>query len=525
MNLTKEQMLDIYAGTKVAEVTDMFFTQPANDYEYVERMKKSKLWRLNNLYTIVDKKGNTVKFDMNIAQHKVYAKHLEHPRLLILKSRQQGISTLWLISFFDDCVFRPYFTSGLMAQGMDEAQMLLSRTRLLWDNLSPAVKRLLNIQVVRSNTKEFTFTNNSTMFIRTSFRSATLQGLHISEYGKIANANPARARETKTGTLQTTAIGNTVVIETTAEGENDFKVMWERAVAFAGNRTPKDFIPVFLPWTDDPSCNIDEYQEPTLVEESYFEELEIKLKQKLTVTQKNFWIAQHRELGTDVYQEYPATPEEAFLRNRDGTYYAAQYLRLVRGRKREVAGLFDRKLPVQVAVDLGRNDDFVLIFFQTFIDGWRIINSYNNMGEGIEHYCRKMKSWEEKYGYDITKVILPHDAHVRDMTSNITREESFWEHGYRGKTVVVPRTPDINNDIEIVRRELHNMHVDPNAQYIIDCLLNYSKEWDDRREIWKDKPEHNKYSHGADALRQMVRGGLAYRVPVRRTRSSGEIAI
>jgi len=190
----------------------------------------SKLWRINNVYTVINKEGTPVIFRMNRAQHVVYAAARNHPRVIILKSRQQGISTFWLVSFFDDCMFGKTLSVGLMAQGTDEATTLLERVKILWDNLDDGVKQFAGVRVVKDNTKEYGFSNGCTMFIRVSFRSTTLQRLHISEFGKIANANPTRAKETKTGTLQALGKGNAGIIESTAEGRNDFKLMWDSAV-------------------------------------------------------------------------------------------------------------------------------------------------------------------------------------------------------------------------------------------------------------------------------------------------------
>ena len=520
LSIEPEEFSKIYEGLKVLDNRDIFYNKPVDTTELTKRHMRSKLWRLNNLYTIVDKYGESIKFVMNRAQHIVYSASLRHPRLIILKSRQQGISTLWLIAFFDDCIFNKNFTSGLMAQGEDEAATLLTRTRVLWDNLNPAVKRMLGIDLYKKNTKEFSFTNGSSMVIRTSFRSATLQRLHISEFGKIANRTPQRARETKTGTLQAIAQGNIAVIESTAEGDNDFKHMWDNAMAYAGDITAKDFLPVFLSWVDDLDCVLSRKQEIGAMAAKYFEGIEMELNRKLTNEQKYFWVAQQRELGSDVYQEYPATPEEAFLRNRDGTYYANLYLRLVRHRNREMDDLHDPKLPTHVAVDLGRNDYFVLVFYQIHTDGVRIINCYKNTGQGIRHYCEVMDSMKDQYQYDIDTIVLPHDAEVRDLTSDETREEAFWKFGYN-KTRIVERTKDINNDRELVRQMMERLYVDKRAQYIIDCFLNYTKEWDARRNVWKDLHEHNDHSHGADAIRQLVRGTPEYVEPQRqRTRLS-----
>ena len=509
LSLTRQQFREIYKDTEVEQYEDAFYTEPSSDEEFIESYLPSKLWRLNNLYTIIDKRGQRIGFKMNLAQHKVYATSLKHSRLIILKSRQQGISTLWLVAFFDDCAFYNDFSSGLMAQGTDEAETLLMRTKVLWDELDASIKQFLSLDIKKNNTKEFSFNNGSSIFVRTSFRSTTLQRLHISEFGKIANKYPERARETKTGTLQAIAPGNTAVIESTAEGDNVYKQMWDTALAYAGELTDKDFMPVFLSWIDDPDCALSRHQEPDARAVKYFADIEAQLNVKLTEEQKNFWVAQYRELGNDIFQEYPATPEEAFLRNRDGTYYASLYLRLIRGRKRELTNLFDSNLPVQVAVDLGRNDFFVLVFFQTYTDGWRIINSYKNTGMGIKHYCEIMDDLQSQLSYNISDIILPHDAEVRDLTSDMTREEAFWKYGYK-QTTIVDRTKDINNDRELVRQAMEDMYVDPQAQYIIDCFLNYTKEWDERRGVWKDVHEHNDHSHGADAIRQMVRGGKAY---------------
>lgn len=509
LSISRQQFREIYKDTEVAEYEDIFYSEPTSDKEFIELYLPSKLWRLNNLYTIINKRGKRIGFKMNLAQHKVYAASLKHPRLIILKSRQQGISTLWLVAFFDDCAFYNDFSSGLMAQGTDEAETLLMRTKVLWDELDLSIKQFLSLDIEKNNTKEFSFNNGSSIFVRTSFRSTTLQRLHISEFGKIANKYPERARETKTGTLQAIAPGNTAVIESTAEGDNVYKQMWDTALAYAGELTDKDFMPVFLSWVDDPDCVLTRYQEPDARAVKYFADIEAQLNVELTQEQKNFWVAQFRELGNDIFQEYPATPEEAFLKNRDGTYYASLYLRLIRGRRREKANLYDPNLPVQVAVDLGRNDFFVLVFFQTYTDGWRIINNYKNTGMGIKHYCEVMDDLKSQLGYDISDIVLPHDAEVRDLTSDMTREEAFWKYGYK-QTTIVDRTKDINNDRELVRQAMEDMYIDPQAQYLIDCFLNYTKEWDERRGVWKDTHEHNDHSHGADAIRQMVRGGKAY---------------
>lgn len=510
MKLTKEKFGELYPD--LAQYYEFFsdrIPEGTTNEQFERKYLQSKLWRLNNLYKIIDKHGNAVTFKMNHAQHMVYAASRLHPRLIILKSRQQGISTLWLVSLFDDVIFCPYISAGLMAQGVDEASTLLERTKFLWDNLDEQVKQFLNVKLVQNNSKAFALNNNSKMFIRVSFRSTTLQRLHISEFGKIANHSPKKAKEVKTGTLQALATGNTGVIESTAEGRNDFKAMWDEAVStlHSGQIAPKDFYPVFLSWLDDPDCVEHVPQTISAEHQEYFDELERKTSRVLCMEQKWFWVRQARELGGDIFQEYPATPEEAFTAAKDGTYYAKQYMEVVvRANKRE-RGLYDPNLPIDVYFDLGVDDYFVMGFVQWYQGEWRIIDEYWNNGYALAHYIEHAL----ESGYKIRAMKFPHDIAVRELGSSKSnglaksRLEIAREllQGTGIKCLTLDKL-SVADGIEAVRRMLPRMRIDTKCAYLHDCLLNYSKEWDDKLEVWKKTPLHNEYSHGADLLRQIA---------------------
>ena len=67
--------------------------------EAIERCFRDRWWRLNNLYWILDKAGNPVKFQPNKAQ----AEYLRNRHYLnvILKARQLGFSTAIQIDMLD----------------------------------------------------------------------------------------------------------------------------------------------------------------------------------------------------------------------------------------------------------------------------------------------------------------------------------------------------------------------------------------------------------------------------------------
>ena len=532
MNITNKLDIDKEAFTNLYPFADheIFYRDPKTDVEFMERFLTNKLYRLNNLYTITDKMGNVRPFIMNQSQHIVYQASLLHSRLLILKSRQQGISTFWLLSYFDDSLFSDHLDIGLMSQGRAESGTLLTRTKLAWDKLDGSIKSFLNVALEKDNADEVGLSNGSTIFIRTSFRSATLQRLHISEYGKICNKYPERAKETKTGTMQAIAPGNTLVIESTAEGHNDFKKMWDRHYGKELKTLgPKEFLAIFLSWLDDPTCVSSVKRNPTPQQNEYFLKIEKETSRILTQEQKNFWIDQYDELeessgmvategdelqSSSIYQEYPATPEEAFKSIRDGTYYAHAYQKHVIDKDRRVPDLFDPNLPVEVALDLGASsgeDSFVLCFYQRWEDSYRIIHEYKNSGQGIEFYVNYMKGVnalkEPIVGhpctnYEITMVHLPHDAEVMDLDTGTSRYDRFHACGCRSLNLLPKLSVAVG--IELVRKILPELWIDETCVYLDLCFLNYSKEWDEKSQIWKEKPRKSEFNHGADTVRYLA---------------------
>ncbi len=501
LRITPDEFKELYPDGDIS----LFEKDYETDEDLIANYLPNKLWRLNNLYTIVNKDGIKVSFNMNRAQHRAYSSMLRHSRLIILKSRQQGISTFWLMDYFDDALFIDDLNIGMLAQGLEEASTLLERVKTAWDNFPGPVKEFLGIAVVKDNSKEYSFNNGSTIFIRTSFRSATLQRLHVSEMGKISAKDPLKAKELMTGTMQAIKGGNPVVIESTAEGrKNQFYKMWYDADDFIGTRGLKDFKPLFLSWVDDPDCIASIPQRETPEDAAYFGKVENDLGIVLSNEQKWWCIGQRRELKENYDQEYPYNAESAFAAVRDGAYYATIW----KGCARRVEGLYDPALPVRVAMDLGVNDDMVLVFWQEWVAGdgrveIRVIRMYKNSGEGLEHYYNYMV----KTGYAIDRVVLPHDVKVRELGTGKTRLGMLKSMGMR-RIKVLPRTNSVPNDIEFVRRAIPYMILesDPSSGcgYMEDMFHNYSKSWDERLGTWKDKPLHDEWSNPADAVRYMV---------------------
>ena len=519
LHITEKEFDLVYAGIDIDKDRFRVPIETIGGIDHFKYMSSSKLWRMNNWYTIIDKDGNKIPFKMNLAQHKAFAKQLKHPRSIILKSRQRGISTFFLIDYFDDAVTIPNITVGMQSYGLEESTALLEKLTVAWDSLNYAIKsEILQIDLVKNNTKEMSFTNGSKVKVATSFRGNTLHRLHVSELGKIANKDPKKAKELKTGTLQAIKAGNPVAIESTAEGQhNAFHEWWYTAVDLVGLRSLKDFDPVFLSWVDDPDCNLDILQLPSDEDIVEIEKIEAEWADyagltsfHLTERQINWFVASRRELASEFYQEYPHTPEAAFAAVKDGSYYAKEWRREGHVWSEETRGgitrdrLYDPKLPVHTAWDLGVNDVMVIVFFQVFGAELRIIDEYHNSGEGLEHYTRLLGKRAKKLGYVYGQCILPHDGNVFEMGASMTRRARLKELGVR-RIRILKRTKSVNTDIEQVRKAITNMWIDPiTANYIIKMMGRYSKKWDDILGTFKDNPLHDEWSNPADAVRYMV---------------------
>ena len=468
----------------------------------------SKEWRLNNLYTIRDKLGVKRILKLNNAQKKIL--QYKHNRKIILKSRQQGISTFYLAYNLDDCLVIPGYNAGIQSYGQDEAEKLATRAKLMWDELDEDAKTFIGLttigkplELVKCNSKVMEWNNGSVLKIG-NFRGDTLQSLHVSELGKIAKKFPDKAKELKTGAFQAVSKENKITIESTAEGRTGlFYEMWRKAeeIQLLGKElTPLDFQAIFLSWLEDTDCNLDYEVEIPEHLQKYFEKIEKELNVKLADTQKWWYVKKYEELGDDIKQEYPTTAEEAFTATKDGSYWSKLYRDLIVKRKRLITPLYDKNLPVNVAIDLGINDVMVLVFYQFYVTSaepeLRIIDEYHNEGEGLEHYVKVLN--DKKYNYK--DIFVPHDANVRELGTGKSRLTILRELGVNAK--VLPRQP-VQDGIELVRKWIKYMWIDDRLTYIKETFVNYTKEWNERLGTWSSKPLHNEWSHPADAIRYM----------------------
>ncbi len=454
-------------------------------------------WRLNNLYYIIDKQGNKVRFQMNWAQEELY--NGIHHCNLILKARQLGISTFICLLFLDRCLFNSNVSAGIIAHTLEDAQQLFRRAKFAYDNLPEELKALRQSNM--DTAQMIQFSNGSSLRVGMSLRSSTFQYLHISEFGKICAKFPDKAREIVTGSLNTLASGQYCFIESTAEGrEGYFYEMCKRAQALKDSEielTPLDFKFFFFPWFRNREYWIENAVTipPDLFE--YFKELHEVHKITLHPSQMSWYAKKYVTQHEDMKREYPSTPDEAFQASTEGLYYG-KYIAKARAEKRIGRVVYDETVPAFVSMDLGFNDSTAIWWYQILGQEVHLIDYYEMSGEPLTHYLKILKDKP----YFTQKYFVPHDANNHEYGSGLNRIQIARNHGIT--LTPVPKL-SLQEGIDAVRAIFNRCWFDEaKCEKGIRALENYKKEWNERHGCWSDKPVHDFSSDGADAFRYLA---------------------
>jgi len=463
---------------------------------------KDMRWRLSNLYYIINKDGNKIKFKPNWAQVIILDSLWFFS--IILKARQLGMTTLFCILYLDQVLFKSNKTAGIIAHTDADTKRLFERIKFAWENLPPALKESIGLPISDS-VGELRFPNGSKIFVARSTRGSTLQYLHISEFAKICAKYPEKAREIVTGAINSVERGNFVTIESTAEGKEGYFAKYcleaQQADVEHKHLTELDFKYFFFPWWKNPSYRLKSKRKITKEFEAYFQGLQHKHSIFLDDDQKNWYIAKKAKNDEDMYREYPSVWEEAFHAQIEGAYYATQMQRVYEDNR--ICNVpYDSRYSVDTYWDLGVNDFNVILFVQSIGNEIRFIDEYHNHGEGLSHYVQVLKDRNYNYGQHI----FPHDIEVQNLDAEgLTRRQTLIELGVRNIRTV-KRTKDVNDDIEGVRKFFSRFYFDEKkTAKLIEACQNYKKEWDDKLGQFKNRPKHDKYSHLVDPLRNLVR--------------------
>ncbi len=223
--------------------------------------------------TIINKQGEEVPFILNKAQN--YVVDNGTGKDFVLKARQEGVSAFELAVFTADFLLVDNSTSVVVADNSDNAQGLLERVK--WYIAS--YERKNNVKVPFKYNSKYELHNAQT---NAKYIIGTAQNVEVGRSRTIKNCHLSEAlfypqfRKLLASILQAVVPDGKVMIESTANGFGEGKNYWDETML--GNT---GFNGIFLP-------------------ASFLYDAEFLDRKK-------------KELGRLYDQEYPETPEIAFL--------------------------------------------------------------------------------------------------------------------------------------------------------------------------------------------------------------------
>jgi hypothetical protein len=272
---------------------------------------------------IRDKQGVRKNLILNEAQSRLYAvlkqqhEQGKPQRVVILKPRQTGMSTFVGGYFFKRTATKHNVNTLVVAHDNESSDRLFNMVKNFYNDLPDALKP----ETKYSNKKELVFDTQDGKGLRSEYRvgtagsgeklgrGSTFDNLHLSEYAFYSGD----VAKTMAAVLQAVPNSNNscVIIESTANGYNHFKDLWDRSVS-----GENDYYPLFIAWHE-----VQEYR--MAYDEFNLNSEEKRLKELYGLDNEQLawrrWQIANNLNGDEKLfkQEYPSNPEEAFLTTGD----------------------------------------------------------------------------------------------------------------------------------------------------------------------------------------------------------------
>jgi hypothetical protein len=310
--------------------------EPETPREAIQRVFEDFEWFCENCLKVPDRRTlRPVPLILKPAQRRL-AKHLIQClndgtpiRVIILKARRHGMSTLVQAFFFWQCATRSYQHSLTIAHDQMTTRYLHGITERYYRHM-PRWCRPMKDSSARGSLLEFRNpakredVKDKEPGLESSMQTTSLENagagfgilwLHLSEVARDPWCTE-RGSEALTTALQTVPHepNTAVIIESTAQGVgNNFHEMWLQAEA-----NKSDYLAFFAPWWEEPTyiARVPADFERTK-EEGELAELAARSGSVLTDAQlqwRRLTIANECRGKLDQFhQEYPSTPREAFL--------------------------------------------------------------------------------------------------------------------------------------------------------------------------------------------------------------------
>lgn len=477
------------------------------------------MWRLANLYRIVNDSGIEVHFEPNFMQWK-FLDDMWYLNVIV-KGRQHGMTSLLCTVMLDACVFNPNINAGIIAHTLDDVKKIFRRKiKFPYEHLPEGIRG--NIAPTNDTQNELILSNGSEIGVDTSMRSGTLNYLLISEFGKIAQLYPERAIEIKTGSFNTVHPGNFMFVESTGHGKGgEFYDLVKQARDMRSSGRPLsklDFKYHFYPWWMNPLYKLDKAESENVVFTrqitDYFAKVEKQMRITLSLGQRAWYVTKLRWNGDEMKREHPSTPDEPFEAVLKGAYFGSQ-MQEAREQGRITRVPFEKGLPVDTWWDLGMRDKMAIWFAQTIGREFRFIDYHEITDHTLEWHLKEVcnKRRIEK-GYQYRTHIGPHDLTVRESTRETVHKTRWHFANSMGYHFLICPQADQDDQIDAARNLLPICWFDEEhcSEGIIH-LEQFRKVWNVNLGTYMNNWLHDEHSHGSSAFMTgaFMSGGLQHR--------------
>ncbi len=288
------------------QLTELFAKKILEDKSLFAEITKNPHKLIECCFSVVDKKRHTVPFFFNQVQ-KDFVGKLEtlgpQKPYFILKGRQQGFTTLITAIQLSYAIIKRNFSGFTLADRDDNTKAIFNdKAKAMYNDLP----RILKPTEKYNSTNELFFDKlNSSWRVASATsnigRSRTLSFIHFSEiaFYKCSIADLQKS------ILEASTEDAYCIYETTANGFNDAKDLWN--TGYCNN--------LFYEWWKSQEYASTDYKYLKTTDKWLVERLK-SLKEKGLSKEQLTWYAKKYASYIDkssIRQEYPCTPEEAFI--------------------------------------------------------------------------------------------------------------------------------------------------------------------------------------------------------------------
>ncbi len=247
------------------------------------------------------------------AQMRILEAMKTYRRILIIKPRQVGSTTIITAAFTRRSVFIPYTVSVIVAHESAITERLLNRADIFYKSMP----KELQVPITGDSSQHKKYATGGTMFIGTAHASVFGRGdtVHNLLASEVAHWKDDHIEKVLKPAIESVPLTGTVVLETTPNGDNGY--FYDEVQKCLNGEGIYHLIVIY--WWEEPDYVIEE-RDPVCIGKPYYEDFELNAEEQILSEQHNLSKQQIRwrrfkidTLGDLFWQEYIEDLASCFL--------------------------------------------------------------------------------------------------------------------------------------------------------------------------------------------------------------------